>query len=75
MKNSCSISFVVLCGLTALVTGCRDEAQGPTQPGNVRFTIQARAEENHGGKMATTLPAGASLYVTIADGSGKCTVI
>jgi hypothetical protein len=72
MRNSCSISFVVLFVLTALVTGCRDEAQGPAQPGNVRFTIHARPDGSNGrGRVATTLPVGASLYVTVADASGN----
>ncbi|MBT1711798.1 hypothetical protein KK062_26390 [Fulvivirgaceae bacterium PWU5] len=70
-KSNHWISFVMLLALAALVTGCQDEAQGPTQPGNVRFTIDARAVANaNHGRVGGTLPAGVSLYVTIADAGG-----
>ncbi|MBT1711799.1 hypothetical protein KK062_26395 [Fulvivirgaceae bacterium PWU5] len=71
MKNNSWISFVVLFILTVLVSGCRDEAQGPVTPGNVRFTIDARAvaDASHG-RIGAVVPAGASVYVTIADAGG-----
>jgi hypothetical protein len=70
-KSNHWISFVVLLALAALVTGCQDEAQGPAQPGNVRFTIDARAVANaNHGRVGEILPAGVSLYVTIADAGG-----
>ncbi|MBT1686983.1 hypothetical protein [Dawidia soli] len=71
MKNNSWILFVMLSVLTVLVSGCHDEAQGPAVPGNVRFTIDARAvgEASHG-RVGAVLPAGASVYVTIADAGG-----
>ncbi len=63
--------FAVVFSLTVLVSACRDEAPGPSTPGNVRFTLDARAvvDASHG-RIGVTLPAGASLYVTIADAGG-----
>jgi hypothetical protein len=71
MRNNSWILFVVLFVLAVVVSGCQDEAQGPATPGNVRFTIDARAvaDANHG-RVEASLPAGVSVYVTIADASG-----
>jgi hypothetical protein len=70
MKNNHWISVAVLVVLTALVSGCHDEAQTPPKPGNVRFTINARAVTSSTGRTGGILPFGASVYVTIEDASG-----
>jgi hypothetical protein len=72
MKNHSWILFVALFAVAILVSGCRDEAQSPSKPGNVRFTIDARAvaDASHG-RVGEILPAGVSVYVTIADAGGN----
>jgi hypothetical protein len=71
MKNCSWFSFIAWFVLVALVSSCQEEAQSPVQPGNVRFAIDARAvaDANHG-RVGASLPAGASVYVTITDASG-----
>jgi hypothetical protein len=66
-------NYWLLCFILVAIflPGCSDEAQGPVTLGNVRFTINARAvaDVSHG-RIGAVLPAGASVYVTIADAGG-----
>src|SRR5262245_30585060 len=70
MRNYSWISCAALLVLATIVSGCQDNAQPPSKPGNVRFTIRPRTESGSNGRIATTLPAGALLYITVANASG-----
>ncbi|MBT1686984.1 hypothetical protein [Dawidia soli] len=73
MKRNYWLLWFIL--VAVYLPGCRDEEQeahGPATPGNVRFAIDARTVVGAGhGRVGAVLPAGASVYVTIADASGQ----
>jgi hypothetical protein len=72
MKKTSWLFYFGLLTLAALIWSCHDEEQSLAKPGNVRFKINARAVSDAGhGRIGATLPAGASLYVTIADAGGN----
>jgi hypothetical protein len=72
MKKTSWLFYFGLLTLVALTWSCHDEEHGPAKPGNVRFTIDARAlHDARGGRIVATLPVGSSLYITIADGGGN----
>lgn len=60
-----------LLGLLVLATvfpGCREDE--PAKPGNIRFTLNPSVVTDGQGRKATSLPDGASLYVSIRRISG-----
>jgi hypothetical protein len=68
-RNMKQISWRV--GLLLLATvfpGCREEE--PAKPGNIRFTLNPSVVTDGQGRKATSLPDGASVYVSIRRISG-----
>jgi hypothetical protein len=71
MKKISWLLYLTVVALAALLTGCGEDEQKPAGNGNIRFTVQAHADgAAANGRTATILPAGASVYVTVADASG-----
>ena len=65
MKNIYWLWSVLL--LTLVVTGCHED--DVSKPGTIRFTLNPRVSDSQG-RLATSLPEGASLYVSIRHAGG-----